>query len=242
MGLGGALFSRIKTWITGDTLTAADLNAEFNNILTNFNPGGMASDSPDLSTMQTTDDPTGGGLPSPSSLEKEIQRLRFQIKAITGGPYWYTAVSSTPVASGAGIRNASKDLLDRNSNSLFGLSGEVTANNSSTGTTLNINFGSITNGDRILIKGYFSGTGSGAGKRSVSFTNGGGSATVVYDGTASNNITDDRYFADGGSYTVNFTAMCEVTGTGTYTATLWASSGWSTNVDIRGYAVFLKKQ
>lgn len=34
-----SVISRIKTWITGDTLTASDLNAEFNNILNDYNGG-----------------------------------------------------------------------------------------------------------------------------------------------------------------------------------------------------------
>lgn len=40
--------SRVKTWIAGEVLTAADLNAEFNNILNNpvdlWSPAGKAVD------------------------------------------------------------------------------------------------------------------------------------------------------------------------------------------------------
>lgn len=40
--------SRLKTWIAGEVLTAADLNAEFNNILNNpvdlWSPAGKAAD------------------------------------------------------------------------------------------------------------------------------------------------------------------------------------------------------
>lgn len=34
-----ATISRVKTWATGDVLTASDLNAEFNNILNDYNGG-----------------------------------------------------------------------------------------------------------------------------------------------------------------------------------------------------------
>ena len=34
-----SVLSRVKTWLVGDTLTAADLNAEFNNIVNDYNGG-----------------------------------------------------------------------------------------------------------------------------------------------------------------------------------------------------------
>lgn len=34
-----ATLSRVKTWISGDVLTASDLNAEFNNVLNDYNGG-----------------------------------------------------------------------------------------------------------------------------------------------------------------------------------------------------------
>jgi len=34
----GATYSRVKTWIAGETLTASDLNGEINNILNNSCP------------------------------------------------------------------------------------------------------------------------------------------------------------------------------------------------------------
>ena len=41
-----ATTNRIKTWITGDVLTAADLNGEFNNVLNTVN-GGINEDNLD---------------------------------------------------------------------------------------------------------------------------------------------------------------------------------------------------
>ena len=40
-----ATFARVKQWIA-ESLYAADLNAEFNNILTNMTPAGMDDDIP----------------------------------------------------------------------------------------------------------------------------------------------------------------------------------------------------
>jgi hypothetical protein len=87
----GATFSRIKTW-TSEILTATDLNAEFNNILNNLTPAGTDDASATLSDMQTIVDPTGGSLAT--SLAGELQRLRYMIKAISGGAYWYSTPSA----------------------------------------------------------------------------------------------------------------------------------------------------
>ena len=56
----GANFSRVKIWNSQDTLTASDLNAEFDNILNNFNPDGMDDASADVTSMQATADPYPG--------------------------------------------------------------------------------------------------------------------------------------------------------------------------------------
>lgn len=43
IAFGAATFSRVKTWSSGQTLTAADLNAEFNNILSNLSAAGISN-------------------------------------------------------------------------------------------------------------------------------------------------------------------------------------------------------
>jgi len=86
----GATFGRTKVWIVGETLTAADLNAEFNNILNNLDPSGVDDASTNLSAMQTTVDPYPLSTPSlATDLAGEIQRLRYLIKQITGEAQWY---------------------------------------------------------------------------------------------------------------------------------------------------------
>ena len=49
----GATFSRAKDWVDQEVLTAADLNAEFNNILNNLDPAGIDDYSLSLSQMQS---------------------------------------------------------------------------------------------------------------------------------------------------------------------------------------------
>lgn len=98
---GGATFSRIKVWVSGETLTASDLNAEFNNVLNNFNPAGVDDYSNSLTEMRTTSNPYPGSAESqPTSLQGELERIRYMIlqlkKAIvhtgTNDTYWYQTV------------------------------------------------------------------------------------------------------------------------------------------------------
>ena len=85
-----ALLSRIKEWLDGDVLEAVDLNAEFNNLITGLDPAYIEDESDDATAMQTMVDPYPGGSPSlATSLQGEIQRLRYMIAQIMGETYWY---------------------------------------------------------------------------------------------------------------------------------------------------------
>lgn len=87
--MAGATFSRVKTW-GAEVLTYADLNAEFDNILTNLTPAGVDDESTNAAAMQTTADPYPAASPSlATSLQGEIQRLRYIVQQITGMSYWY---------------------------------------------------------------------------------------------------------------------------------------------------------
>jgi len=101
----GATFGRTKVWIVGETLTAAALNAEFDNILNNLDPSGVDDASTNLSAMQTTVDPYPLSTPSlATDLAGEIQRLRYLIKQITGEAQWYMDPEmDLATLSGAGI-------------------------------------------------------------------------------------------------------------------------------------------
>ncbi len=99
----GAIFSRLKTWVSTEDVTYSDLNAEFDNILNNLVPAMIDDYSITVSQMQTTTDPGEVGTESlATTLAGEIARLRFMIKEITGETQWYTSAS----ASIAGLANA----------------------------------------------------------------------------------------------------------------------------------------
>mgnify|MGYP001561254670 CR=1 FL=1 len=58
------LYSRIKTWGSADTILGSDLNAEFDNILNNFNPEMLAGYSQNVTEMQTQTTPGALGTES----------------------------------------------------------------------------------------------------------------------------------------------------------------------------------
>lgn len=121
--MSGALFSRIKNWGSTDTLLASDLNAEFDNILTNFTPQMMAGYSANVSQMQVQTAPGNVGTESlATSLSAELERLRFQLAAITGNSFWY----SSPVVTLAQLNTA----LGANTQANSITSGRTTANSS----------------------------------------------------------------------------------------------------------------
>jgi hypothetical protein len=83
-----ATFSRIKIW-TAETLTASDLNAEFDNILNNFAPTGIDDYSTTEGQMQIVADPYPGGATSlATSLQGELERMRYILKQL-GRSQWY---------------------------------------------------------------------------------------------------------------------------------------------------------
>ena len=98
----GANFSAVKTWVDSEVLTAADLNAEFQNVLTNLTPAGIDDESTDITAMQATKDPYSGATAQlPTSLQEEIQELRYMIKQITGKTYWYQDADNSLCPTGS---------------------------------------------------------------------------------------------------------------------------------------------
>lgn len=87
-----ALFSRIKVWVTGEVLTAADLNGEFDNLLNNFIPTSIVGYSANVGQMQTTASPGDPGTESlATNVAGELTRLRYMIQNITKGAQWYAS-------------------------------------------------------------------------------------------------------------------------------------------------------
>lgn len=125
--MAGSIFNRVKTWIS-ETLTAADINAEFNNILDNLDAEGTGGYSDNTTEMQAQTDPGEVGSESlASSLADELERLRYEIAQIKGTTYWYTnpvtslsslnsafgdgTLPQTRLVSGATTGNSSQSLL-----------------------------------------------------------------------------------------------------------------------------------
>jgi len=99
----GALFGRVKTWVTLETVTYSDLNAEFNNVLDNLTAANVDDFSANVSQMQTTADPGEVGTESlATSVAGELSRLRHLIREISGEDEWY----ETPTSSLLGLANA----------------------------------------------------------------------------------------------------------------------------------------
>jgi hypothetical protein len=92
-----AIFSRIKNFVSGETILAADTNAEFNNILNNMKAESIYSAStnagvPDVTQMRTTSNPgTVGAESIPTDLREEVRQLKYMVGQIIGGAQWYTA-------------------------------------------------------------------------------------------------------------------------------------------------------
>ena len=74
---GAGTYSRVKTWSSGHTLDASDLNAEFDNIITYSTPAGLDDASATEVAMRVTVDPYPAAAVSlATSLEEELQRIR----------------------------------------------------------------------------------------------------------------------------------------------------------------------
>lgn len=84
------MINRITTWVLNQILTAANLNAEFNNIVNGMIPANIDDASADVASMQQSVSPGAAGTESLSTnLLGELQRIRFVINRIIGGPQWY---------------------------------------------------------------------------------------------------------------------------------------------------------
>ena len=80
-----------RTWNTGDSVTAGDLNSSFTTAaVTNSTPQCLDDYSATVAQMQTTTDPYASGTESlATSTAGEIERLRFMFRQIFGLTQWY---------------------------------------------------------------------------------------------------------------------------------------------------------
>ena len=107
------LLSRVKTWVSGEVLTASDLNAEFDNILdSGLVNTKITGSSASVAAMQVVVDPGEVGTESlASSNDGEVKRLRNIIKEIHGGAQWYVTPSRDLSAGSLSIKTADIDNL-----------------------------------------------------------------------------------------------------------------------------------
>src|ERR1039457_1592276 len=89
--MSGAQFTiPLITVIPGQLITAALWNNEFSNLATNLNPLGLDGYEDTDAQMQIQTAPYPGSVTShASNLGGELERIRYQIAAITGNTYWY---------------------------------------------------------------------------------------------------------------------------------------------------------
>jgi len=89
-------YSVHKTYVTGEVLTAADLNSSDVTHVNHNIPEDTDDYSVNAAEMQSTVDPYPASSESlPTSLAGELERLRYQIKAITGETHWYHDIDVT---------------------------------------------------------------------------------------------------------------------------------------------------
>lgn len=93
-------YSKVKTVVTGELITASDRNTEHDNHITYNTPAGLDDYSANDAQMQTITDPYPGAVQSlATSTAGELERLRYVIAQITGETYWFidpdTTIAST---------------------------------------------------------------------------------------------------------------------------------------------------
>lgn len=102
------VFSRSKTWVSNEVLTAADLNSEFDNQLTHMISSGIGGASDSVADMQAVTSPGAVGTESQATdILGEVKRLRYVIKRIIGGAQWYTAPTTTLATTNRAVATTS---------------------------------------------------------------------------------------------------------------------------------------
>ena len=120
--MAGATFTRVKTWVAGETLTDSDLNGEYDNILNNLTPAGIDDESSSDAAMQAVSDPyPAAAISKATSLQGELQRLRYQLKAILGESYWYVDPDNTIATLHADLEAAKTDVTNIKAGTAIGV-------------------------------------------------------------------------------------------------------------------------
>lgn len=94
--MAGGLFNRVTTWISLQVLGYQAQNAEFDNIIQHLIPNYLDDYSASLSQMQETLSPGGAATEvQATTLAEELKQLRYMLKLLSGGTYWYSAPPAT---------------------------------------------------------------------------------------------------------------------------------------------------
>jgi hypothetical protein len=152
------------------------------------------------------------------------------------------SATAAAVANAIVKRDANKDIIDRNSNVLFGLASEASAK-VTTAVDATLNLGTVTAGDRIFVTGLvIDSTSVSPSSAEIAILKSAGTATAVFAVDRSSLTAP----AIVGSSTVfgTVSGLLQVTGSGTLTiATVVLEVGGTVTIWNRQiYAVFFKKQ
>ena len=175
-------YSQIKTAVTGDILTATDYNNEHQNHITNNDPSAINDDSPTVAQMKVTVDPGESGTESlATTLQGEIERLRFAIVDLKGTSFWYQTPTKTlaqmlPLSGGTvtGTITMSSATIAMQANKITGLANGTAATDAAA-------FGQIYYGFQAPVQAT---TATGASGTSSTFTNTALAATMTMTNSA----------------------------------------------------------
>lgn len=94
-----------RSWSTGNSVTAADLNASFTRVtVTNMIPTCMDDYSASVTEMRSVADPYPSGAASqPTTLAGELERIRYVLKKMTGWSQWYAHTEGAASGLHAGL-------------------------------------------------------------------------------------------------------------------------------------------
>jgi hypothetical protein len=240
-------FTRLKTWVSNEVLTASDLNAEFNNQLNNMDPEGIEDASASVSDMQATTDPGGSGSESQATdLLGELKRLRYAIKRIVGGAQWYTApvidlgstISAGDIASDAITTakilnaNVTRAKLEAVGQQLSSSSGTYSMSSGTSAAVTNLSCAITTTGRPVMVKVIADGSGSNM-YLEMSRANDAMSAIVLIkrDATVIYRRDSIHTATSAASVFSDYPApeQVDIVAAGTYTYTVEVACGYGTN-------------
>ena len=197
----------------------------------------------DADTVDGRNPGSPSGIATLNAASKVVQPALYSDTLYDG--VTYRSANATPAANGVPVRDANKDLLDRNSQPIYGaMTGEESAN--SITTIVSLSQMNVTSGDRILINTY--GAASDAGLTGIeTYISWIGTATGKLFSTLSSGLGIDIQRSQGpgpgNTWVGTGLVIFQVTGNGTLTLShVINATGGSPSYVNQIYAFFIKKQ